>query len=197
MSKELAKTYDPKGIEERLYKKWMDNGYFHHHINLYIIALMQFLARNLLLPGKHCFRFPDLQRYRSSNRISADDLSGDDLMFPALKLLHHLATLCLPDALADHMLGCLSRNTAKLLGLQRNIHHRPDFCFLIILICVVQQDFGIGVFHCLHYCFADCHLEFSLFRINFYLAVFAPAISVKGRVSEKRLVASFEALSSQ
>ena len=23
MSKELAKTYDPKGIEERLYKKWM------------------------------------------------------------------------------------------------------------------------------------------------------------------------------
>ena len=29
MSKELAKTYDPKGIEERLYTKWMDNGYFH------------------------------------------------------------------------------------------------------------------------------------------------------------------------
>ena len=29
MSKELAKTYDPKGIEDRLYKKWEDNGYFH------------------------------------------------------------------------------------------------------------------------------------------------------------------------
>ena len=28
-SKELAKTYDPKGIEGRLYKKWEDNGYFH------------------------------------------------------------------------------------------------------------------------------------------------------------------------
>ena len=28
MSKELAKTYDPKGIEDRLYKKWEDNGYF-------------------------------------------------------------------------------------------------------------------------------------------------------------------------
>ena len=27
--KELAKTYDPKGIEDRLYKKWEDNGYFH------------------------------------------------------------------------------------------------------------------------------------------------------------------------
>ena len=27
--KEVAKTYDPKGIEERLYKKWEDNGYFH------------------------------------------------------------------------------------------------------------------------------------------------------------------------
>lgn len=29
MSKELAKTYDPKGLEDRLYKKWLDNGYFH------------------------------------------------------------------------------------------------------------------------------------------------------------------------
>ena len=29
MSKELAKTYDPQGIESRLYKKWEDNGYFH------------------------------------------------------------------------------------------------------------------------------------------------------------------------
>ena len=29
MNKELAKTYDPKDIEERLYKKWEDNGYFH------------------------------------------------------------------------------------------------------------------------------------------------------------------------
>ncbi len=28
MSKELAKTYDPKGIEERLYQKWETNGYF-------------------------------------------------------------------------------------------------------------------------------------------------------------------------
>ncbi len=28
MSKELAKTYDPKGIEDRLYQKWEENGYF-------------------------------------------------------------------------------------------------------------------------------------------------------------------------
>ena len=33
MSKELAKTYDPKEIEERLYQKWMDNGYFHAKVN--------------------------------------------------------------------------------------------------------------------------------------------------------------------
>ena len=33
MSKELAKTYDPKGIEDRLYKNWMDNGYFHAKVN--------------------------------------------------------------------------------------------------------------------------------------------------------------------
>ena len=33
MSKELAKTYDPKGLEDRLYQKWMDNGYFHAQVN--------------------------------------------------------------------------------------------------------------------------------------------------------------------
>lgn len=29
MSKELEKTYDPKRIEDRLYKKWEEKGYFH------------------------------------------------------------------------------------------------------------------------------------------------------------------------
>ena len=33
MSKELAKTYDPKGLEERLYQKWLDKGYFHAQVN--------------------------------------------------------------------------------------------------------------------------------------------------------------------
>ena len=33
MSKELAKTYDPKGIEDRLYKKWEDNKYFHAEVD--------------------------------------------------------------------------------------------------------------------------------------------------------------------
>ncbi len=33
MSRELAKTYDPKGLEDRLYQKWLDNGYFHAKVN--------------------------------------------------------------------------------------------------------------------------------------------------------------------
>lgn len=33
MSKELAKTYDPKGLEERLYNKWLEKGYFHAKVN--------------------------------------------------------------------------------------------------------------------------------------------------------------------
>ena len=33
MSKELEKTYDPKGIEERLYHKWEENGYFHAEVD--------------------------------------------------------------------------------------------------------------------------------------------------------------------
>nr|MCR4998357.1 valine--tRNA ligase [Lachnospiraceae bacterium] len=31
--KELAKTYDPKGLEERLYQKWEENGYFHAEVD--------------------------------------------------------------------------------------------------------------------------------------------------------------------
>lgn len=33
MSKELAKTYDPHGLEDRLYQKWLDKKYFHAEIN--------------------------------------------------------------------------------------------------------------------------------------------------------------------
>ena len=32
MSKELAKTYDPKAIEEKLYEKWCENKYFHAEV---------------------------------------------------------------------------------------------------------------------------------------------------------------------
>ena len=33
MGKELAKTYDPKGIEDRLYQKWLDKKYFHAEVD--------------------------------------------------------------------------------------------------------------------------------------------------------------------
>ena len=33
MNKELAKTYDPKGMEERIYKKWIDKNYFHAEVD--------------------------------------------------------------------------------------------------------------------------------------------------------------------
>ncbi len=33
MSKELAKTYDPRGIEDRLYGKWMEKKYFHAEVD--------------------------------------------------------------------------------------------------------------------------------------------------------------------
>ena len=33
MGRELAKTYDPKGIEDRLYQKWLDNKYFHAEVD--------------------------------------------------------------------------------------------------------------------------------------------------------------------
>ncbi|MBR6380067.1 MAG: valine--tRNA ligase [Lachnospiraceae bacterium] len=33
MSREMAKTYDPKGIEDRLYQKWLDKKYFHAEVD--------------------------------------------------------------------------------------------------------------------------------------------------------------------
>jgi len=33
MSRELAKTYDPKGLEDRLYEKWLKKGYFKASVN--------------------------------------------------------------------------------------------------------------------------------------------------------------------
>ena len=33
MSKELAKTYDPHGLEDRIYQKWMDKKYFHAEVD--------------------------------------------------------------------------------------------------------------------------------------------------------------------
>ncbi len=33
MSKELAKTYDPHGLEDRIYQKWLDRKYFHAEVD--------------------------------------------------------------------------------------------------------------------------------------------------------------------
>lgn len=33
MAKELAKQYDPKGTENRIYQEWCDKGYFHTQID--------------------------------------------------------------------------------------------------------------------------------------------------------------------
>ena len=33
MKKELAKTYDPNGIEDRIYKNWEEKRYFHAEVD--------------------------------------------------------------------------------------------------------------------------------------------------------------------
>ncbi len=33
MSRQLAKTYDPKGIEDKIYQKWLDKKYFHAEVD--------------------------------------------------------------------------------------------------------------------------------------------------------------------
>ena len=33
MAKELAKTYDPKQMEDRIYNNWVEKGYFHAEVD--------------------------------------------------------------------------------------------------------------------------------------------------------------------
>ena len=33
MGKELAKTYDPHGLEDSIYQKWLDKKYFHAEVD--------------------------------------------------------------------------------------------------------------------------------------------------------------------
>ena len=33
MSRELSKTYDPKGMEDRIYQKWLEKKYFHAEVD--------------------------------------------------------------------------------------------------------------------------------------------------------------------
>ena len=46
MSKELAKTYDPKGIEDRIYQKWLDKKYFHAEALLTVSANIIYELQN-------------------------------------------------------------------------------------------------------------------------------------------------------
>ena len=80
MSKELAKTYDPKGIEERLYTKWMDNGYFHAKVNPdkkpFTIVMPppnvtgQLHMGHALDETRYCFSFDEIDRnYKRNLRV--------------------------------------------------------------------------------------------------------------------------------
>ena len=33
MAKELSKQYDPKQVEDKVYKNWLDNKYFHAEVD--------------------------------------------------------------------------------------------------------------------------------------------------------------------
>ncbi len=65
--KELAKTYDPKGIEDRLYQKWLDNKYFHAEVrqkqetvyHCYAAAKYHRSAAYGTCPGQHHAGYPD------------------------------------------------------------------------------------------------------------------------------------------
>ena len=52
MSKELAKTYDPKAIEQKLYDKWCENKYFHAEVELHMGHALDNTLQDILIRYK-------------------------------------------------------------------------------------------------------------------------------------------------
>ena len=81
MSKELNKTYDPKDIEDRRYKKWEDNGYFLSLIHIQMCIrdrMMDELSKQLDFEFRRngslilCFSEDDMPRLKAVSYTHLD-----------------------------------------------------------------------------------------------------------------------------
>ena len=53
MSKELAKKYDPKNVEDRIYKTWLEHKYFHAERQVFLFKEQTYRGRCLVAYKDH------------------------------------------------------------------------------------------------------------------------------------------------
>ena len=137
-----------------------------HHIDHHPLALAQHLAGDLLAFGEDGLALLDLQRDVPLDGVHLEHRGRDDLEFLILIFLQQLPALRLADALADDVLGRLRRDPAEILGLQRDFDLAALLHRGVVLVGVLQQDFGVGVLDLLDRVLAHRDIEAPAVRVD-------------------------------
>ena len=137
-------------------------------VDLDAVALVQFLAADALRRGEHGLGIvgvgADLQKRAAGARVDLVDDAGEDLMLLGVELLIDHAALRLADTLNDNLLCSLRRDTAELLGLDRDTDDVTDLGALADAVRRLLADLNIGIDDALDDRFLDDHLDL-LFRL--------------------------------
>ena len=124
---------------------------------------MQHLAADALRRGEHGLGIvrvgADLQKRAAGARVDLIDDAGEDLMLLGVELLVDHAALRLADALNDDLLGCLRRDAAELLGLDRDADNVADLGALADAVRRFLTDLHIRIDHARDNRLLDDHFD--------------------------------------
>ena len=103
------------------------------YINLHVVAFLEVLAADLLALGEHSLALADLDRCDAALGIDPLDGGGNDLAELALELKQALTLLTGADTLTDNVARCGDRDSAELLGVERDLDLVADLEFLSLV----------------------------------------------------------------
>ena len=150
------------------------------HIDLYVVAFLHRLPADLLVLGQHGLRLANLQGDGPGAGVDALHQAADQLLVLRLELLHHLAALAVPNALADDVPGSLGGHPAKLLGVQLNAHKPARESSGVHLLGFLQQVLPVGIGDFLHNLLAQVHVEHALLRVHVNVHVLVAVVVFAG-----------------
>ncbi len=102
-------------------------------INLYVIAFLEVLAADLLALGEHSLALADLDCGNAALGVDPLNGSGNNLAELALELKQALTLLAGADTLTDNVARRRDRDSAELLGVERNLDLVADLEFLSLV----------------------------------------------------------------
>ena len=102
-------------------------------VNLDVVALAEALAADLLALGEHSLALADFDGGDAALGVDPLDSGGDDLAELALELKQALTLLTGADTLTDNVARCGDRDSAELLGVERDLDLVADLEFLSLV----------------------------------------------------------------